>query len=175
MEMAPDVRAAVTFSLKQRVASSLGPRKSAWLMWALGTFLKMGSSPGQTPVIGVFIEFVIDDLKLSRTMISSLYLVATCISSATVPFVGRAIDTHGLGSVSLVVCIGLAATCFYMGFVASVVVPWTLLIGFYLLRFFGQGSMSLVGSNLINQWWCKRRGYMQVTRKLFPTLSEFVC
>ena len=37
----------------------------------------------------------------------------------------------------------------------------SLLVGFFGLRFFGQGLMSLVGSNVINMWWRESRGKVQ--------------
>ena len=36
-----------------------------------------------------------------------------------------------------------------------------MLVGFFLLRFMGQGSMCLVSQTVINLWWVKKRGVIQ--------------
>ena len=42
-----------------------------------------------------------------------------------------------------------------MGFIRN---AGMLFIGFLVLRMLGQGSLSLVSTNVINQWWVRRRG-----------------
>lgn len=65
------------------------------------------------------------------------------------------IDKRGPRLMVLVVSILLGITCVLMGFVHSALM---LCLGFIALRFFGQGSLSLVSGTMINQWWVRRRG-----------------
>ena len=148
----------------------------AWTGWhysytalALGSFTKACSSPGQSPFIGVFIDRYIEDLHLNRTLVSALYFVATMSSAGSLPFAGGAMDSHGLRTSALCASAGLVVTCIV--FALGVRNAITLLIGFYLLRFFGQGLMSIVGANIINMWWIKRRGVVQGISGVFLTLA----
>ena len=46
-------------------------------------------------------------------------------------------------------------SCVYMGYVQNAIM---LGIGFIALRLLGQGSLGMVCTNVINQWWVRRRG-----------------
>lgn len=50
-------------------------------------------------------------------------------------------------------CLGLA--CFFNSYIIG---PVTLFIGFFLIRYFGQGSMMLIPNTLVSQWFYKYRG-----------------
>ena len=74
----------------------------------------------------------------------------------------------------------LGLACVYMGFVRNAVM---LGLGFFLLRLLGQGSLSLVSKNAINQWWVRRRGMAMGISGLagaalgmgcFPTLCNWL-
>jgi sugar phosphate permease len=122
-----------------------------------GTFGIIMTSPGQTYIVQAFIEEFIKDLGVSRTMVSTLYMIGTLANAALLQLVGvgRMIDKRGPRLMVLVVSILLGITCVLMGFVHSALM---LCLGFIALRFFGQGSLSLVSGTMINQWWVRRRG-----------------
>jgi sugar phosphate permease len=113
------------------------------------------TSPGQTYSISIFIEHFITDFGISRTVVSTLYTLGTLTASFLLPFVGRQIDVRGSRVMMVVIAIALTLACLYMGSVQNVVM---LGIGFVVLRLSGQGSLSLVSNNVINQWWVRRRG-----------------
>ncbi|MEZ4623129.1 MAG: MFS transporter [Caldilineaceae bacterium] len=48
-----------------------------------------------------------------------------------------------------------AVACIYMGYVQNALM---LGIGFVLIRMLGQGSLGMVSTNVINQWWVRHRG-----------------
>ena len=77
-----------------------------WVVMAAGTLGLIMTSPGQSYVVSIFIEYFIADLEISRTLISSLYTAATLAGSFALPFVGRLIDRHGPRA--LVTCISFA-------------------------------------------------------------------
>jgi sugar phosphate permease len=122
-----------------------------------GTFGIIMTSPGQTYIVQAFIEEFIGDLGVSRTLVSTLYMIGTLANAALLQLVGvgRMIDKRGPRLMVLVVSILLGITCVLMGFVHSALM---LCLGFIALRFFGQGSLSLVSGTMINQWWVRRRG-----------------
>jgi len=115
------------------------------------------TSPGQTFIVQAFIEEFISDLGVSRTLVSTLYMIGTLANAALLQLVGvgRLIDKRGPRLMVLAVSILLGITCVLMGFVHSALM---LCLGFIALRFFGQGSLSLVSGTMINQWWVRRRG-----------------
>ena len=113
------------------------------------------TSPGQTYSVSIFIERFITDLGISRSVVSTLYMVGTLTASFALPFVGRQLDERGPRVMVGIITVLLALACVYMSFVQNAVM---LGIGFVLLRMLGQGSLSMVSSNIINQWWVRRRG-----------------
>lgn len=113
------------------------------------------TSPGQTYTISIFIEHLIRDLGISRSLVNTLYTIGTFIASLTLPFVGQQIDRRGPRVMAGITTLLLALACVYMGTVRN---AFMLGLGFVLLRMLGQGSLSMVCSNVINYWWVRRRG-----------------
>ena len=150
----PDKHSVPTQHTRSRIINA-SPIYYGWVILVVGAIGGILTSPGQTYVIAVFIDSFIEDLGVSRSLVSTLYTVGTLLASLALPFVGRQIDKRGprivIGAVSFL--LGLA--CIYMGFIRNTLM---LGIGFLALRMFGQGSLSLVSKNAINQWWVRRRG-----------------
>lgn len=128
-----------------------------WIILVAATIGRVMSGPGQTYSISIFIEHFITDLGISRSVVSSLYTVGTLAGALSLPFVGRQIDRRGPQVVAGVAATLLALACLYMRYVNGIVM---LGIGFVLLRMLGQGSISMVSTNVVNQWWVRRRGAM---------------
>lgn len=126
-----------------------------WVILVTATFGMIMTTPGQTFGVSVFIEHFISELEISRSTVSTLYLIGTLIGSATLTYVGRLIDRYGPRLIMTITMGLLGLTCFLMSQVNGIIM---LGIGFMLLRMLGQGSLSLVSSNSINQWWIRRRG-----------------
>lgn len=126
-----------------------------WVIMVMATFAMIMTTPGQTFGVSVFIEHFIAELDISRSTVSTLYLIGTLIGSVTLTYVGRLIDRYGPRLIMAATCGALGLTCLIMSQVNGIIL---LGIGFTLLRMLGQGSLSLVSSNSINQWWVRRRG-----------------
>jgi MFS transporter, OFA family, oxalate/formate antiporter len=126
-----------------------------WIILLVGTIGLIMTSPAQTYNVSIFIDHFIQDLNISRSLVSSLYSVGTLIGSFTLPFWGAQIDRHGPRRMSALISVLFAAACVYMGFVQS---AFMLVLGFVAIRMLGQGSLSLVSQNVMNQWWVRRRG-----------------
>lgn len=126
-----------------------------WVVMVIATLGIIMTSPGQTYIVSLFIEHFIADLEISRSLVSTLYAIATVAGSLALPYVGKQIDKRGSRLVMAISCAALAFACFYMGWVRNAIM---LAIGFVLIRMLGQGALGLVSKTVINLWWIKRRG-----------------
>ncbi|MGM7700395.1 MFS transporter [Pseudalkalibacillus sp. Hm43] len=126
-----------------------------WIIVFLGGLGLFFSGPGQTYGISVFIDSYIEEFDWSRSLVSGIYSGATLLSGSLLFLMGRAVDKYGQRTMALIVGISLAIACFWNSFVFT---PVMLFIGFFLLRFFGQGSMTLVPNTLVPQWFIEKRG-----------------
>ena len=113
------------------------------------------TSPGQTYVVSIFIESFIADLKISRSLVSTLYTIGTLVGSFVLPIVGYQLDRHGARLIMVFITVLFGVACVYMGYVQNAIM---LGFGFIVLRMLGQGSLGLICTNIINQWWVRRRG-----------------
>jgi len=126
-----------------------------WKIVAIGALGILFSGPGQTYSISIFINSYVKNFGWSRSLVSSYYSGATLLAGFLLPLVGRAIDAGGHRKLITLVSSLLGMACLWMSFVNQ---PIMLFIGFFLLRLLGQGSMTLIPSTLIPQWFSKHRG-----------------
>lgn len=144
-----------------------------WIILGAGTIGMLMSVPGQTVGVSVFTDFLIDALSLTRRHLSLAYLVGTTTSALLLTRAGRFYDRAGARTMVVVVSLGLGGVLFYLSFspgisgVLSRLLPFLsrtaasfiiISIGFFLLRFLGQGSLTLVSRNMVMEWFEKRRG-----------------
>lgn len=134
---------------------------------AAGTFGIIMTSPGQTYTVSIFVEHFIDDLGISRSLISTLYSIGTLIGSFALPFWGRQIDKRGARKMVVLIAILFGLACIYMGFVQNALM---LGVGFVFIRMLGQGSLGLVSKTAINQWWVRKRGMISGISGLLMSL-----
>ena len=150
-----------------------------WLLVAAGVLILFASGPGQSHTFGVFLTYVADDLDLSHTEVSFAYGVATLAAAFGLPYAGRHVDRRGARRVLTVVALLLGAAAIAFGFVNGLVV---LALGFAAVRFLGQGCLFLVASNVIAQWFERRRGFalslvwlgFSASVALHPPLSQWL-
>jgi sugar phosphate permease len=133
----------------------ISPIFYGWVVLMIGIIGQVMTSPGQTYAVSIYIEHFIADLGISRSLVSTLYTAGTLVASLALPMVGQQLDRIGSRRMFGVITLLFGAACVYMGFVQN---AFMLFIGFVLLRMLGQGSLSLVSRNVINQWWVRRRG-----------------
>ena len=127
-----------------------------WTMVAAGALIFFASGPGQSHTFGVFLVHLTEDLGLSHTEVSFAYGAATLAAAFGLPFAGRRIDRLGVRRVLTAVTILLGAAAIAFGFVNGLVV---LALGFAAVRYLGQGCLFLGASNLVSQWFERRRGF----------------
>lgn len=123
------------------------------LMLAIVTSAMTG--PGQTIGVSVFIDPMVEALSISRSAVSSAYLVGTLTGAAALPFVGRFVDDRGVRTAQTLVGLAFTAALVVMSGVNGLV--W-LMVGFAGIRMFGQGSLSMVSTVTVALWFSRRRG-----------------
>lgn len=128
-----------------------------WIIMAAGTIGLIMTQPGQSPVLSIFTDAFIEDLRISRSLTSTLFTVGTVVGGLSLPFWGRRIDRHGPRTMVTAITALLGASCLYMGVVQNALM---LGLGYVLLRMLGASALMLVSRNVINQWWVERRGTM---------------
>lgn len=131
------------------IKKRLGSLYYGWyivLFAAIGLFF---SGPGQTFSVSIFINSYIEEYGWSRSLVSSYYSLATLFAGFSLPFIGRIVDRKGFRFSLILISSLLAFAALWMSFVD---VSYMLIFGFYMLRLFGQGSMTLIPNALVPQW-----------------------
>lgn len=126
-----------------------------WIMLPVAAVIAICSTPGQTAGISAFNPHFLDSLNLSATRLSGAYMVATFSASTLLTFVGVYIDRFGPRRLLMMIVAGLALGCCVLAGASGLV---TLALGFFLVRLFGQGGMSLVSSHTLANWFDRRLG-----------------
>lgn len=165
--------------VKQSRLIAASPVYYGWVVLIAGTLGMLMTTPGQTVGVSVFLDKIIADLGLSRSVVSLLYMLGTLGGSFSLPFVGRFIDRRRPRGAVIAIASLFALACVGMGFVQGLV---TLGFGFIAIRGLGQGSLGLVSTNAINLWFVQRRGLalslsgigFAVGIGVFPLLIEFL-
>ncbi len=127
----------------------------------------IASTPGQSLGVSAFTDYLIAAYGLSRTSLSTAYMVGTISSALILPFAGIALDRFG-GRVMIVFSsIGLTLSIFIFAHASrflpidldsSVIAFVSISVCFLLIRFFGQGCMTMVSRVTMNKWFNHRRG-----------------
>ncbi|HUG64671.1 MAG TPA: MFS transporter [Gaiellaceae bacterium] len=138
---------------------------------ALAVVAMAASSPGQSVLIGVFVDGMLAGTNLSRTTFSALYAAGTVVSALAMLQVGRLADRFGLGLVWVVVSLGLAGACVLTSMARGVALAF---LGLAFLRTFGQGAFPLLGTLLVAQTFSARRGRAMAVSSLGLTAASIV-
>lgn len=145
---------------------------AGWRIVAVAAVAFGMTGPGQTAGVSVFVDPMMASLHLTRSQVSTAYLLGTLAAAVAMPRVGRLIDERGarqaMAGVGLVFGIVLAAMAGVQGLV-------TLALGFVGIRMLGQGSLTLVATTAVAPWFDRRRGLaMGVTTAVGSALLSLV-
>ena len=116
----------------------LGVIRAQWRLLAFGWLMSFGSSLGQTYFISLFGGVMRAELDISHSAYGLCYMVGTFASAAVLPWAGALVDRRPLLRFSLAAIIGLAVSAALFAGVQGLA---SLALGFFALRFFGQGLM----------------------------------
>jgi MFS family permease len=126
-----------------------------WVMLGVAAVGMFATGPGQSYTFSVFIIPLSEDLGISHTSVSSAYAIATLAAAFGLPYVGHLVDRFGVRL--MMICITFLFGLSAMGF-GAVTNLLLLAVGFGVLRFLGQGSLMLSCTNLVAQWFSRKRG-----------------
>ncbi|TWO32915.1 MFS transporter [Seonamhaeicola sediminis] len=156
--------------------SFVEPKKSpvfyGYFILLFGTIGILASIPGQTVGVSVFTDPVKDALELTRNQFSNAYMIGTLSSSLLIGRAGRWFDKFGarfvaffaalLLGISLVLCslsVNISKSISDAFNTQSWFIPFTIItVLFFLIRFSGQGVITMASRNMIMLWFDKNRG-----------------
>ena len=153
-------------------APSKFPIFYGWMAMIAATIGVICSIPGQTIGVSVFTDYLIDALQLSRDALSSAYLIGTALSSLFLTKAGKVYDKFGARFTAILAGCVLALTLLLFSIsdqMTQSISSWTnisfsaisfILVSalFFLLRFSGQGVLTLASRNMLMKWFKKNRG-----------------
>lgn len=151
-----------------------------WVVWLFSTIGFLFSIPGQTMGMAVFTDPFIEVLGLTRTELSMAYLFGTVGSSFFLTRAGRWYDQLGGRLMISVAAAALGAMVLYLSAVDilaemlgghTAVTFVLILLGFFGVRFFGQGVLTSCSRNVLMLWFVKRRGMVSGIRSVVTSFG----
>jgi OFA family oxalate/formate antiporter-like MFS transporter len=144
-----------------------------WAIVAAATVGIIMSIPGQTMGVSVFTDHLIRVTGLTRLELAYSYLVGTLGSSLLLPRGGLLLDRYGARWTGIAACLAVASTlCLltqldrYSSALAEMLslerlapaAAVILTVGFMMLRFSGQGMLTMASRTMMARWFERRRG-----------------
>lgn len=139
-----------------------------YVMIPVAMLLQIATSPGQTFAISAFTPYLRESLALADSQLSLAYMLGTLLAALPLTLVGPLSDRYGLRGISLIAIGMLSAACY---FAATVNNFYTLFAAFFLLRFLGQGSLSLLSGNAISMWFRTRIGRVSAAMSIGTAIA----
>lgn len=114
------------------------------------------TAPGQTAAVSVFVDPIMHDLGVSRSAVSTAYLIGSLSGAFVMPFLGRLIDRYGPRRIMAVI-----AACFGAVLIAATAASEItgLTAAFVGIRVGGQGALNLVATTTVAIYVHRRRGF----------------
>ncbi|MHC5082934.1 MAG: MFS transporter [Planctomycetota bacterium] len=141
-----------------------------WVIVAVSTLSVVCSIPGQTNGVSLFTDHLIETLGTDRNALAIAYMIGTITSGLILPFAGKLLDKIGVRLMSVFASGGLALSLLVLSQVGRIndllqalmtfqYMPVAVAaFAFLLIRFFGQGNMTMVGRVAMGKWFNNRRG-----------------
>jgi OFA family oxalate/formate antiporter-like MFS transporter len=150
-----------------------------WVIWLLSTLGFLMSVPGQTMGMAVFTDPFIKAFGLTRTELSLAYLFGTVSSSFFLTTAGRWFDRFGGRLMVTASSIALGAMVVFISVTDQLAyllgtgfAPFALIfIGYFGVRFFGQGVLTSCSRNVLMPWFVRRRGLVAGVRGVFVSIG----
>lgn len=156
-----------------------------WVILIVSTIGVLLSSPGQTMGVSTFTDYLLDNIGITRNQISMAYMFGTIASSFILTYAGTIYDRYGARWVAMgtSVLMGIVLVLLsqsdriiksflsisssgYAGFAIAV-----LILLFFMLRFSGQGVLTMVSRNMLLKWFIARRGLVNGISSVFVSLG----
>lgn len=153
-----------------------------WMIVVAGTVGVLLSIPGQTMGVSAFTEPLTQALSLERVDLTLAYLIGTTASAFLLPWAGRLYDRYGARAAGVLALLGLSAVLLYMSRLdwllaffeesalhGSLLAMVLVTLGFFGLRFSGQGLLTLVSRSMLAKWFNLKRGIVSAISGSFVT------
>lgn len=160
--------------LKSRFSIQPGsfPFFYGYVIAVIGTIGIWASLPGQTVGVSTFTDPVMNALGLTRDQFSIAYMAGTVLSSFILTYAGKIYDQKGATFTGTLAALLLGITLLLCSFsdviagsigqiigISHWIVPFSLMvILFFMLRFSGQGVLTMVSRNMVMKWFDHHRG-----------------
>ena len=146
-----------------------------WVIVLAAIIGTIASLPGQTHGVSAFTEPLLSALSIDRTGFSLAYACGTIGSAMILTWGGRMYDKLGARATGVLGAVCLALVLCYLAnlehVAAALALPFkksdsrqqlaafcALVMGFFMLRFWGQGILTMVSRNMLMKWFEHRRG-----------------
>lgn len=156
-----------------------------WIILIVSTIGVLVSAPGQTMGVSTFTDYLIDNIGINRDQLSTAYMFGTISSSFILTYAGKLYDKYGARWVSMATALLMAGVLVllsqsdriikalvpensgvYVGVAISV-----MMVFFFMLRFSGQGVLTMVSRNMLMKWFVARRGLVNGISSVFVSLG----
>jgi OFA family oxalate/formate antiporter-like MFS transporter len=157
-----------------------------WIILAAGTVGVIMSVPGQTVGVSVFTDHLLSAVGISRVALSLAYMAGTIAGALLLPLAGRLYDRLGarllaplaalLLGCGLLLLSGADRVRDFLGGLFAFLSPDAAAFVvttccFFLIRFSGQGTLTLVSRNMVMKWFDRRRGLANAFLGVFMSLG----
>jgi len=155
-----------------------------WIVAVVGTIGIIMSMPGQTIGVSAFTEHLLKAFNISRNQFSFAYMVGTIASSIFLIKAGKVYDKFGVRIVAGAAALGMGISLVFLSFsdIAArkmfvSLIPdayisvFVLILGIFVLRFCGQGVLTMVSRNMIAKWFVRKRGLVVGITGLFVSFG----
>lgn len=150
------------------------PFHYGWVIAFASASAMVASIPGQTIGVNVFNDELIIALGLTRSQVALAYFIGTAVSGTILLWAGKVYDRIGARRLMVVSSVSLGLSLYYLSIVDWIPVVFarlwslqsalnwmlvaSLTVGFFLIRFTGQGFVTMAGRNMVAKWWEYHRG-----------------
>lgn len=140
------------------------------LVWAVLTLGSVTTFFGTSSGITFVVDDLMEELQLSRSVISFSYAIGTLGGAVMQVPIGRAVDRFG-GRRSVAAC----SAAFYMSLMGMALPHnwYTLTLAFMAMRALGFGGLALACNTCLQQWFVERRGLATGLSECVSTLVGF--
>lgn len=153
-----------------------------WIIIVMGTLGILMSIPGQTIGVSTFTDSLIEVLSITRNQISLAYMIGTVCSSLLLTKAGKLYDTHGVRIVAGIGSFALGLSLIFLSQIDKIInwmnlagqaipIVALMILGFSLIRFFGQGVLTLASKTMMMKWFDARRGFATSFSSVFTALG----
>jgi MFS transporter, OFA family, oxalate/formate antiporter len=157
-----------------------------WVILLASTVGVLASAPGQTMGVSTFTDYLIENIRINRNQISTAYLIGTVGSSFLLTWAGRQYDKYGSRWTAMAAASILATVLLllsqsdrlirvfvkdYESVIYNVVAIGFMIVLFFMLRFSGQGVLTMVSRNMLMKWFIARRGFANGIASVFVALG----